>query len=110
VFEIAQPDPFMTIAPRVRAAFKNRIAAAVHVDGTGRIQTVSKDENPRYHAIISAFERLTGVPVVINTSFNEQEPIVAHPREAVACFMRTEIDVLVLENRYVTRAGVKIPR
>jgi carbamoyltransferase len=101
IFEITQPDPFMTLAPRVRPAWRDRIAAAVHVDGTGRIQTVTEAANPRYHALITEFGRLTGVPVLINTSFNEQEPIVNSPAEAIACFLRTDMDVLVLGNHYV---------
>jgi carbamoyltransferase len=102
-FEITQPDPFMTLAPKVRADKRGLIPAAVHVDGTGRIQTVTAEQNPRYHALLCAFGRLTGVPVLINTSFNEQEPIVARPEEAIACFKRTDMDVLVLGNCYVTR-------
>ncbi len=105
IFEITQPDPFMTLAPAVRKDKREVIPAAVHVDGTGRIQTIDAVANPRYHALISAFGRLTGVPVLINTSFNEQEPIVATPAEAVSCFMRTEMDVLVLGNFYTRRTG-----
>ncbi len=102
-FEIDQPDPFMTMAPRVRPDKVGIIPAAVHVDGTGRIQTVERAANPLYYALIEAFMRLTGVPVVLNTSFNKQEPIVARPEEAISCYLRTEIDVLVLGN-YYTRA------
>jgi carbamoyltransferase len=102
-FEISQPDPFMTLAPRVRPEKRHLIEAAVHVDGTGRIQTVTAEQNPRYHALITEFGRLTGVPVLINTSFNEQEPIVAKPEEAIACFRRTDMDVLVIGNCYVAR-------
>lgn len=101
-FEIAQPDPFMTLAPKVRPDKRAVIPAAVHVDGTGRIQTVSRAENPRYYGVIEAFERLTGVPVLLNTSFNRQEPIVACPEEAISCFLRTDMDVLVLGDHYVT--------
>lgn len=103
-FEISQPDPFMTLAPRVRQDKRALIPAAVHVDGTGRIQTIAQSANPRYHALITEFGRLTGVPVLINTSFNEQEPIVARPAEAVACFTRTEMDVLVMGDFYTRRA------
>ncbi|MBS0242016.1 MAG: hypothetical protein JSS20_07550, partial [Proteobacteria bacterium] len=101
-FEIGQPDPFMTMAPRVRPAFAPRIPAAVHVDGTARIQTVSKTENAKYHALISAFGERTGVPVLLNTSFNKQEPIVTRPEEAISCFLRTNMDVLVMGNFYTT--------
>ena len=101
-FEITQPDPFMTIAPRVQPDKIARIPAAVHVDGTGRIQTVERVANPRYYGVIEAFMKITGVPVVLNTSFNKQEPIVARPEEAISCFLRTEMDVLALGNFYST--------
>jgi carbamoyltransferase len=99
-FEISQLDPFMTLAPRVRPDKVDVIPAAVHVDGTGRIQTVERGSNPRYYGVIEEFMKLTGVPVVLNTSFNKQEPIVARPSEAVSCFLRTEMDTLVLGNYY----------
>ena len=101
-FELDQPDPFMTLAPRVRADKVKVIPAAVHVDGTGRIQTVDRKDNPRYYAVIEAFEKLTGVPVILNTSFNRQEPIVSRPEEAISCYLRTKMDVLVLGDFYVT--------
>src|SRR5690606_8463918 len=69
-FEIDQPDPFMTLAPRMRLAKAHLIPAAVHIDGTGRIQTVERSANPRYYGVIEAFDKLTGVPVLLNTSFN----------------------------------------
>lgn len=106
IFDLAGPDPFMTLAPRVKSAWREKIPAAVHVDGTGRIQTVDQRHNPRYHALITAFGALTGVPVLINTSFNEQEPIVATAQEAVDCFVRTQMDVLVLDKTYVRRKNV----
>jgi carbamoyltransferase len=99
-FEIDQPDPFMTLAPRVRAGKRNLIPAAVHVDGTGRIQTVERSANPRYYALIEEFGRLTGVPVLLNTSFNRKEPIVASPEDAIACYLKSEMDVLVLGDFY----------
>jgi carbamoyltransferase len=101
-FEIEQPDPFMTFAPRVRPGVADRIPAAVHVDGTARIQTVAESTNPRYHALIARFATLTGIPILLNTSFNKQEPIVARPEEAISCFLRTGMDVLVLGNYYTT--------
>src|SRR5690606_31189145 len=104
-FHIDQPDPFMTLAPRVREDKKHLIPAAVHVDGTGRIQTVERSANPRYYGVIETFGRLTGVPVLLNTSFNQQEPIVETPSHAVSCFLRSGLDVLVLGNYYVTRNG-----
>ena len=104
-FEIGQPDPFMTLAPRVRAENRHRIPAAVHVDGTGRIQTVERSSNPRYYGLIEAFGRLTGVPILLNTSFNRTEPIVASPEDAIGCYLRTGIDVLVLGDYYTTDRG-----
>ena len=104
-FEIDQPDPFMTLAPRVRAEARHRIPAAVHIDGTGRIQTVERSSNPRYYGLIEAFGRLTGVPVLLNTSFNRTEPIVASPADAVDCYLRTGMDVLVMGDFYTTDRG-----
>jgi carbamoyltransferase len=101
-FEIDQPDPFMTLAPRVRPDKRSSIPAAVHVDGTGRIQTVTRSSNPRYYGLIEAFGRLTGIPVLLNTSFNRHEPIVASPQDAIRCFLATKMDVLVLGDFYTT--------
>jgi carbamoyltransferase len=101
-FEIDQPDPFMTLAPRVRPESRDRIPAAVHVDGTARIQTVERSSNPRYYGLIEEFGRLTGVPILLNTSFNRSEPIVATPKDAIACYLRSGIDVLVLGDFYTT--------
>src|SRR4029078_8972672 len=100
-FEISQRDPFMTMAPPVRAEKAHLIPAAVHVDGTARIQTVDRASNPRYYGIIEQFAALTGVPVVLNTSFNFQEPIVASPADAIACYLRTQMDVLILGDYYI---------
>ncbi len=99
-FEIDQPDPFMTIAPKVRSEKADLIPAGVHADGTARIQTIDDHANPRYYAVIREFEKLTGVPIVLNTSFNRHEPIVARPEEAISCYLRTDMDVLVLGNCY----------
>lgn len=109
-FEIEQPDPFMTMAPRVRPDKVPVIPAAVHVDGTGRIQTVDRTANPRFHALISAFANLTGVPVLLNTSFNRQEPVVASPEDAISCYLRTNMDVLVLGNYYVVDRSAEATR
>ena len=95
-FDGAAPDPFMITAAPVVAAQRDRIPAVVHVDGTGRPQAVDSRTNPEFWALLQAFGRRTGVPVLLNTSFNEQEPIVCRPEEAVACFLRNEIDTLVL--------------
>ena len=110
-FELDQQDPFMTMAPRVRPDKVAIIPAAVHVDGTGRIQTVDRQSNPRYYGVIEAFEKLTGVPVILNTSFNRHEPIVSRPEEAISCYLRTDMDVLVLGDYYVTdRNGAAVAR
>ncbi len=87
------------------------IPAVTHVDGTGRLQTVERCYNPRYHRLIEVFFQKTGVPVLLNTSFNENEPIVDTPEQALACFLRTNMDMLVLENYLVRRptAGSQQP-
>lgn len=100
-FDISQPDPFMTLAPRVHADKRDLIPAAVHIDGTARIQTIDRDANPAYHGLIEEFGRITGVPILLNTSFNRQEPIVASPADAIACFLRTEIDILVMGDFFI---------
>ena len=102
-FEKSHPSPFMTLAYSVRPEKREKIPAPTHVDGTGRLQTVTREANPRYHALISAFRDLTGVPVVLNTSFNDNEPIVCRPEEALDCFLRTQMDALVLGDFLITR-------
>jgi carbamoyltransferase len=106
-FDIEQADPFMTMAPRVRPEKEALSPAGVHVDGTARIQTVDRDTNPRFHRIIETFGRLTGAPVLLNTSFNLQEPIVQSPEDAISCYERTQIDALALGNFYVTDRNAK---
>lgn len=101
-FEIEQPDPFMTLAPRVVKSRVDDIPAAVHVDGTARIETVEKAANPRFYKLLEAFAKETGVPVLLNTSFNRQEPIVGSPRDAISCYLRTRMDVLAVGDHYVT--------
>jgi carbamoyltransferase len=103
-FEKSHPSPFMTLAYPVRPEKRDKIPAPTHVDGTGRLQTVTREANPRYWNLIKAFERLTGVPVVLNTSFNDNEPIVCRPAEALDCFQRTQMDALVLGDFLITRS------
>ena len=103
-FEKSHPSPFMTLAYSVRPEKREKIPAPTHVDGTGRLQTVTRDANPRYWSLIKAFEQLTGVPVVLNTSFNDNEPIVCRPEEALDCFERTQMDALVLGDFLITRS------
>jgi len=104
-FAKSHPSPFMTLAYAVRPEKRALIPAPTHVDGTGRLQTVTREANPRYHALISAFRDVTGVPVVLNTSFNDNEPIVCRPEEAIDCFLRTKMDALVLGDFLVTRSA-----
>jgi carbamoyltransferase len=103
------PDPFMIQVYPVREDKRAVIPAVTHVDGSGRLQTVNRDGNPRYWSLIRAFERRTGVPIVLNTSFNENEPIVHRPAEALDCFLRTRMDVLVLGNQVITKGQAADP-
>jgi carbamoyltransferase len=98
-FEGAVADPFMIQVYPVKAERRSAIPAVVHVDGSGRLQTVNRETNPLYWELLRAFEKRTGVPVLLNTSFNENEPIVLRPEEALDCFLRTDMDVLVIGNR-----------
>jgi len=102
-FERSYPSPFMTLAYPVRPEKRAAIPAPTHVDGTGRLQTVSRATNPRFWRLLCEFGNLTGVPVVLNTSFNENEPIVCRPEEAIDCFLRTKMDALVLGNTLVSK-------
>jgi len=95
-FETDYPSPFMVQAYRIKPQQRERIPAVTHQDGTGRLQTVEKDVNPLYWNLIHRFGELTGVPILINTSFNENEPIVNTPRQALDCFLRTNMDALVM--------------
>jgi len=97
-FEQSHPAPTMLMVYQVRPERRAEIPAVTHVDGSGRLQTVSKRVNARYYQLISDFNEMTGVPVVLNTSFNENEPIVCTPRHAIDCFLKTRMDVLYLEN------------
>jgi carbamoyltransferase len=105
IFERSEPSPFMLLVYKVREGQRARIPAVTHVDNTGRLQTVSAATNPRYHALISEFERQTGVPLMLNTSFNEHEPIVASPDDALACYLKTKMDVLALGNWILERGA-----
>jgi carbamoyltransferase len=103
-FEKSHPSPFMTMAFAVKPDKRDKIPAPTHVDGTGRLQTVTKTANPRYWKLIKEVERQTGVPVVLNTSFNDNEPIVCKPQEAIDCFLRTQMDALVLGDFLITKS------
>lgn len=105
-FHISAPCPSMTVAVRARDEAILRIPAAIHVDGTARVQTVTREENPRLHDLLSRFEEITGVPVLLNTSFNDRdEPIVENPADALRSFEATRLDALVLGDALVQRGG-----
>jgi carbamoyltransferase len=105
----AVPDPFMLQVYPVRADKRPIVPAITHVDGSGRLQTVSARTNPRYYSLIKAFHRRSGVPMLLNTSFNENEPIVLTPAQALDCFLRTSMDVLVIGRHVLERAPVPTP-
>src|SRR5262245_1926525 len=102
-FEEEDAVPFMMQVFQIREEKRELIPAVVHVDGSGRLQTVSRRANPRYHRLIAAFRDLTGVPIVLNTSFNENEPVVCEPKEALDCFLRTNMDLLVMGDVMIRR-------
>jgi carbamoyltransferase len=102
-FEHDHPSPFMLHVYKIRPEKRKELCAVNHVDDTGRLQSVTREENPMYYDLISAFYRKTGIPVILNTSFNENEPIVCTPEEAIDCFRRTRMDVLAIGPFLVTK-------
>jgi carbamoyltransferase len=102
-FELDEPVPFMEKVFPIKKEMQKAIPAVTHTDGSGRLQTVDKNISPRYYALIDAFRRKTGVPILLNTSFNENEPIVNRPEEALDCYLRTNMDMLVMENIVISR-------
>ena len=102
-FEIAAPSPFMENVFPIRPEKRGLIPAVTHVDGSGRLQTVDRASNPRYYDLIRRFHKRTGVPLLLNTSLNENEPIVHTPEQALDCFLRTKMDALVLQDLFVQR-------
>ncbi len=102
-FEITDKVPFMEKVFPIRKEKHTIIPAVTHVDGTGRLQSVQKDVSPRYYGLIETFRQKTGIPILLNTSFNENEPIVNIPDQAIDCYLRTSMDMLVLENCILTR-------
>jgi len=96
-------EPFMSRVMEFYDNKKELVPGVVHIDGTGRLQTINKEQNPRYYKLIKYFFNLTGVPMILNTSFNENEPIVLNPEQALNCYLRTEMDILVLNNWVITR-------
>ena len=102
-FELNDDVPFMEKVFLIKKEKRSEIPAVTHVDGTGRLQSVDKEISPRYYALIETFRKKTGVPILLNTSFNENEPIVNSPSEALDCYLRTNMDMLVMENIVVER-------
>jgi carbamoyltransferase len=102
-FEINEPTPYMEKVFPIRQEKRDVIPAVTHVDGSGRLQTVSKRTNPLYHRLISRFHEKTGVPIVLNTSLNENEPIVRTPAEAISCFLRTDMDAISIGSCLIER-------
>ena len=103
VFGVEHHDPFMITVIAVADEYKTKIPAVVHVDGTARPQMVNKEVNPRYWQLIDEFKKITGIPCVLNTSFNVQEPIVCTPQDAINTFQNSNFDALALENNLVIR-------
>lgn len=106
-FETEDDVPFMMQVYQVRIERRAKIPAVTHVDGSGRLQTVQRNTNPRYWRLIESFREVTGVPIVLNTSFNENEPVVCRPEEALDCFLRTKMDLLVLGNHFIERSQTR---
>jgi carbamoyltransferase len=90
---------------QIREEKRKLIPAVTHVDGSGRLQAVSHLTNPRYHRLIQSFRALTNIPMILNTSFNENEPVVCMPEEALDCFLRTKMDALVIRDTVISRRG-----
>jgi carbamoyltransferase len=99
----SEEDYYMTRVLKFREDKKSIVPGVVHLDGTGRLQTVKQEDNPRYYKLIKEFYKITGIPIILNTSFNENEPIVCKPEEALDCFLRTKMDILVMENWIIKR-------
>jgi len=97
-FEESYESPYMSFAVKFKENVRDKVPAVVHYDGTGRLQTVDKNLNPWYHGFISQWEQMTGVPIILNTSFNDTELIVETPADAIRCFLKTEIDFLYFYN------------
>jgi carbamoyltransferase len=102
-FEEDDAVPFMMQVFQVRGEKRSLIPAVTHIDGSGRLQTVYRHTNPRYYRLIESFRDLTGIPMLLNTSFNENEPVVCRPEEALDCFLRTRMDMLVIGDTIVAR-------
>ena len=102
-FETDYDVPFMLQVFQIQKMRRHEIPAVTHVNGSGRLQTVTEEQNSRYYRLIKTFGDLTGVPILLNTSFNENEPVVCRPEEALSCFLRTKMDVLVMGDYLIER-------
>ena len=102
-FEINQSSPYMNFTCKVKKNMKSKIPAVVHVDNSVRLHTVKKIDNPKYWNLINEFKKLTGIGVLLNTSFNIQEPIVESPEDALNCFLRSSVDYLVINNFIISK-------
>lgn len=109
-FEQVVDSPFMMHVVKIKPEWRERLPAITHVDGTGRLQTVEKENNPLYHGLITAFQKRTGLGVVLNTSFNENEPVVDTPEQALDCFLRTDMDALCLGRYILVKDGRSVER
>jgi carbamoyltransferase len=105
-FEHDHPSPYMLHVYKIRPEKRKSLCAVNHVDNTGRLQTVAREENPLYYDLIQTFGKKTGIPVILNTSFNENEPIVCTPQEAIDCFQRTKMDVLAIGPFFALKSEV----
>jgi carbamoyltransferase len=106
IFSEHHPSPFMLHVYEINKQWRDRLCAVTHVDNTGRLQSVTAKENPMFYRLIQRFEKITGIPVLLNTSFNENEPIICKPQEAINCFRRTKIDVLVMGSYFCRKASL----
>ena len=102
-FENKKENSYMSTVEKIREEKQSIIPAVTHIDGTGRVQTVTKSNNEDFYNLICYFERISNVPIILNTSFNENEPIVMKPIDAINCFLRTDMDILVLNNFMIRR-------
>ncbi len=109
-FEQTVESPFMMHVVKIRREKREALAAVCHEDATGRLHTVKQSQNALYHDLISTFAQRSGVHVVLNTSFNENEPVVDTPEQAIACFVRTDMDVLALGPFVTTKPGKQLPK
>ena len=94
---------FMSFIYKIKEEKRDLIPAICHIDGTARLQTVNRDVNPLYWQLLNEFRKLTGVPILLNTSFNENEPIVCSPKEAIECFLRAKVDLLIIDSYLIKR-------